>query len=115
MDMELLEIILINGFSMIRTDQLISLYVGTFRQAVFANMRAGEPIVERDLPLGSDIMGEITSNPRATELMEFELFSRLEASGRQELIGSHQHNNSKMLLLAEVLILLLSNETPTQP
>ncbi|MCJ1243591.1 hypothetical protein MMC30_000788 [Trapelia coarctata] len=56
-------------------DQLLRWH---FRQAVFANMRgAGEPIFESDFPPGSDIMGEIMSGPKAAELMEFELFSRL--------------------------------------
>jgi len=49
-----------------------------FRQAVLANVRgAGEPVFEFDFPPGSDIMGEITSGPRAGDRMEFELFSRL--------------------------------------
>ena len=39
--------------------------------------RAGEPIFEVDLPLGSAMVGEIMSGPRAGERMEFELFSRL--------------------------------------
>ncbi|KAH0547708.1 hypothetical protein FGG08_000197 [Glutinoglossum americanum] len=58
-------------------DQLLRWH---FRQAVFANMRgAGEPIFEYDFPPGSDVMGEITSGPKAAEWMEFELFSRLSA------------------------------------
>ncbi len=67
-------------------DQLLRWH---FRQAVFANMRgAGEPIFECDFPPGSDVMGEITSSPRASELMEFQLFGRLAEGDRQEEIGS---------------------------
>ena len=51
-----------------------------FRQAVLANMRgAGEPIFEHDFPPGSDIVGDILRGPKASERMEFELFSRLGA------------------------------------
>ena len=45
---------------------------------------AGEPIFECDFPPGSDIMGEIMSGPRAAELMEFELFSRLAVGDKQK-------------------------------
>jgi hypothetical protein len=38
---------------------------------------AGEPVFEHDFPPGSDIMGSIREGPKATERMEFELFSRL--------------------------------------
>ncbi|KAH0556717.1 hypothetical protein GP486_005493 [Trichoglossum hirsutum] len=56
-----------------------------FRQAVIANMKgAGEPIFECDFPPGSDIMGEIISSPRAAELMEFELSSRLAVGSRRK-------------------------------
>jgi hypothetical protein len=49
-----------------------------FRQAVLTNMRgAGEPVFEHDFPPGSDILGDIRDGPRASERMEFELFSRL--------------------------------------
>lgn len=39
----------------------------------------GEPIFEHDFPPGSDIMGEIRTGPKASERMEFEMFSRLGA------------------------------------
>lgn len=49
-----------------------------FRQAVLANMRgAGEPVLEHDFPPGSDMIGEVLRGPRAAEVMEFHLFSRL--------------------------------------
>ena len=49
-----------------------------FRQAVLTNMRgAGEPVFEHDFPPGSDMVGSILKGPKATERMEFELFSRL--------------------------------------
>jgi hypothetical protein len=49
-----------------------------FRQAVLINMRgAGEPVFEHDFPPGSDIVGSILEGPKATDRMEFELFSRL--------------------------------------
>ncbi|OXV09932.1 hypothetical protein Egran_02305 [Elaphomyces granulatus] len=49
-----------------------------FRQAVLANMKgAGEPVLEHDFPPGSDMIGEVLSGPRAAEVMEFHLFSRL--------------------------------------
>ena len=38
---------------------------------------AGEPVFEHDFPPGSDIVGSIRQGPKATERMEFELFSRL--------------------------------------
>lgn len=40
---------------------------------------AGECFFVTDFPPGSDIMGQITSGPRAAERMEFELFGRLNA------------------------------------
>ncbi|KAG0634689.1 hypothetical protein HOY80DRAFT_911835 [Tuber brumale] len=53
-----------------------------FRQAVLVNVkRGGEPGFETDFPPGSDIMGEIMSGPKASERMEFELFSRFNAMG----------------------------------
>ncbi len=59
-------------------DQLLRWH---FRQAVIANMRgAGEPVFENDFPPGSDVVGEVLSGPKAAERIEFELFSRLEAS-----------------------------------
>jgi hypothetical protein len=48
---------------------------------------AGEPIFECDFPPGSDIMGEIMSGPKAGELMEFELFSRLAVGDKQKATG----------------------------
>ncbi|KAH0559756.1 hypothetical protein GP486_003727 [Trichoglossum hirsutum] len=67
-------------------DQLLRWH---FRQAVFANMRgAGEPIFECDFPPGSDMMGEIMSSPGAAGRMEFELFSRLAASNKENVIHS---------------------------
>jgi hypothetical protein len=58
-------------------DQLLRWH---FRQAVLANMRgAGEPVFEHDFPSG-DMMGSILSGPRAAERMQFELFTRLEAT-----------------------------------
>ncbi|KAF8859306.1 hypothetical protein BDZ45DRAFT_589974 [Acephala macrosclerotiorum] len=49
-----------------------------FRQAVLTNMKgAGEPVFEHDFPPGSNIVGSILQGPKATERMEFELFSRL--------------------------------------
>jgi hypothetical protein len=48
----------------------------------------GEPVFGCDFPPGSDIMGEITSGPRAAEWMEFELFSCLAVGDRQKVIGS---------------------------
>lgn len=65
-------------------DQLLRWH---FRQAILANMRgAGEPQFEHDFPPGSDIVGDILNGPRATERMEFELFSRLAA--RVEVHGA---------------------------
>ncbi|PMD20370.1 hypothetical protein NA56DRAFT_671459 [Hyaloscypha hepaticicola] len=56
-------------------DQLLRWH---FRQAVLTNMKgAGEPVFEHDFPPGSDIVGSILEGPKATERMEFELFSRL--------------------------------------
>jgi len=53
-----------------------------FRQAVLVNMKgAGEPSFETDFPAGSDVMGEIMRGPKAGERMEFELFSRFNATG----------------------------------
>jgi hypothetical protein len=49
---------------------------------------AGEPIFESDFPPGSDIMGEITSGPKAAERMEFELFSHLAVGDKRKTIGS---------------------------
>ena len=40
---------------------------------------AGEPRFEHDFPPGSDIVGDILRGPKASERMEFELFSRLAA------------------------------------
>ena len=40
----------------------------------------GEPCVEMDFPPGSDIMTEIMDGPKAAERMEYELFSRFNAS-----------------------------------
>jgi hypothetical protein len=58
-------------------DQLLRWH---FRQSVLANMRgSGEPILEHDFPPGSDVMGEILGAPKATEMMEAELFGRLGA------------------------------------
>ena len=49
-----------------------------FRQAVLANMRGtGEPVLEHDFPPGSDMIGQILRGPKAAEVMEFHLFSRL--------------------------------------
>ncbi|KAG0637275.1 hypothetical protein HOY80DRAFT_1084850 [Tuber brumale] len=67
-------------------DQLLRWH---FRQAVLANVkRAGEPCFETDFPSGSDMMGEIMSGPKAAERMEFELFGRLNATGRLSGSGS---------------------------
>ncbi len=56
-------------------DQLLPWH---FREAVPANMRgAGEPRFEHDFPPGSDIVSDILNGPKAAEMMEFELFSRL--------------------------------------
>ena len=53
-----------------------------FRQAVLTNTKGvGEPCFESDFPLGSDIMGEIMSGPKAGERIEFELFNRFNAMG----------------------------------
>ena len=41
----------------------------------------GEPYLENDFPAGSDIMTEIMEGPKAKERMEYELFSRLNATG----------------------------------
>ena len=38
---------------------------------------AGEPDFENGFPPGTDMVGEILAGPRAAEVMEFELFSRL--------------------------------------
>ena len=38
---------------------------------------AGEPVLEHDFPPGSDMIGEVLSGPRAAEVMEFHLLSRL--------------------------------------
>ena len=57
------------------------------RQAVLANMRGtGEIILEHDLPPGSDLMGQILSEPQAADRMEFELFGQhvLESGKLQE-------------------------------
>jgi hypothetical protein len=35
---------------------------------------AGEPVLEHDFPPGSDIVGSILKDPKATKRMEFELF-----------------------------------------
>ncbi|KAG0640712.1 hypothetical protein HOY80DRAFT_1015312 [Tuber brumale] len=52
-----------------------------FRQAVLVNMKGeGEPSFETDFPPGSDIIGEIMSGPKCGERMEFELFSRFNAT-----------------------------------
>ncbi|KAG0124741.1 hypothetical protein HOY82DRAFT_633685 [Tuber indicum] len=52
-----------------------------FCQAVLTNMKgAGEPYLETDFPPGSDMIGEIMSGLKATARMEFELFSRLNAT-----------------------------------
>jgi hypothetical protein len=40
----------------------------------------GEPVFENDFPPGSDIVSEVLRGSKAAEKMEFELFSRLEAS-----------------------------------
>ena len=37
--------------------------------------------MEMDLPLGSDIMAEIMEGPKAKERMEYEIFSRFNATG----------------------------------
>lgn len=56
-------------------DQLLRWH---FRQAVLANLRGeGEPVFEHDFPSGTDMVGEILEGPKAAEMMEFELFSRL--------------------------------------
>ncbi|KAI9779963.1 MAG: hypothetical protein M1839_007119 [Geoglossum umbratile] len=66
-------------------DQLLRWH---FRQAVLANMKgAGEPVFECDFPPGSDMVGEILSGPRAGEVMEFELFSRLAVGNKPKAIG----------------------------
>lgn len=58
-------------------DQLLRWH---FRQAVLINMKgAGEPRFEHDFPPGSDIVGDILRGPRASERMEFELFSHVAA------------------------------------
>ncbi|RPB04293.1 hypothetical protein L873DRAFT_1833304 [Choiromyces venosus 120613-1] len=67
-------------------DQLLRWH---FRQAVLTNMKgAGEPCFETDFPPGSDMMGEITSGPKAGERMEFELFSRFNAAGGLHIVKS---------------------------
>lgn len=51
-----------------------------FRQTVLANMRGtGALMLEHDFPPGSDMIGQIFSEPQAAERMEFELFGRLAA------------------------------------
>ena len=60
-------------------DQLLRWH---FRQSVLANMRgAGEPVFEHDFPPGTDEIAEIAAGPKASERMEFELFSRLNCAG----------------------------------
>lgn len=39
----------------------------------------GELILEHDFPPGSDMIGQILSEPKAAQRMEFELFGRLAA------------------------------------
>jgi len=61
------------------TDQLLRWH---FRQAVLVNVKGlGEPYLENDFPPGSDIMTEIMDGPKAKERMEYEFFSRLNATG----------------------------------
>ncbi|CAK7217899.1 hypothetical protein SEUCBS140593_003367 [Sporothrix eucalyptigena] len=52
-----------------------------FEQAVLCNVRGvGEPLPEFDFPPGSDMMGELSKEPKAAERLEFEFFTRLGAS-----------------------------------
>jgi len=49
-----------------------------FRQSVLANVRgAGEPILEHDIPPGTDMVGEILAGPYARERFELEIAARL--------------------------------------
>ena len=60
-------------------DQLLRWH---FRQAVLVNVKGlGEPCVEMDFPPGLDIMTEIMDGPNAQKRMEYELFSRFNATG----------------------------------
>ena len=49
-----------------------------FRQSVLANVRrAGEPILEHDIPPGTDMVGEILAGPYARERFELQIAARL--------------------------------------
>ena len=53
-----------------------------FRQAVLVNMKGvGQPTFEDDFRAGSDVMSSIMRGSKASERMEFELFSRFNAMG----------------------------------
>ena len=59
------------------TDQLLRWH---FRQAVLVNVKGlGEPYMEHDFS-GSDMMTEIIDGPKAKERMEYEIFSRFNAT-----------------------------------
>jgi hypothetical protein len=56
---------------------LDELFQWHFRPIVLINIRvAGEPVFEHGFPSDSDIMGNIITGLKATERMQFELFSR---------------------------------------
>jgi hypothetical protein len=49
---------------------------------------AGGPVLERDFPPGSDILGDILGGPRLAKRMEVELFNRLAVQG--EMVSSKE-------------------------
>lgn len=55
-----------------------------FKQAILTNMGGqGEPLLELDFPLGSDMRPDLRSDPDGGHRMGYELFTRL--SGHREV------------------------------
>ena len=60
-----------------------------FRQSVLANMKgAGAPLFEHDFPPGSDMLGELRTEPHGRLQLELELFSRLRTVRNNEEVAA---------------------------